>query len=248
MQTPAVPHLPEPDPSPRKVAITYGDDNYRAQRDILARELRALNMFDLVRVYTPGSMSADFRDFFAPYRNQRGGGFFIWKPYICIEATKNMFEGEYLLYIDAGCSIRSDQRSRLDDYFEMARTSPSGILCFQMTHLPERDWTKADTFAHLGLALDGPEAIRGQLIGTCWVLCLNPHSRQLLAEWYDIARHHTHLFTDIPSTLPNAPSFRENRHDQSAWSLLNKRAGSTAIADETYGPAARVLLATRRRG
>jgi hypothetical protein len=233
---------------PRKVAITFGDDNYRTQRDNLARELRALEMFDLVRVYTPGSLSVEFRDFLAPYRNHRGAGFFLWKPFICLEAARNMSDGEYLVYIDAGCSVRPEYRARFDDYFDMARTSPSGILCFQMGHLPEQDWAKGDIFAHLGLESNGPEATSGQMIGTFWVLHLNPRSRQLLADWYDIARHHTHLFTDTTGTLPNAPSFKENRHDQSVWSLLNKMAGSTAIADETYGPAARVIVATRRRG
>lgn len=41
-----------------------------------------------------------------------------------------------------------------------------------------------------------------------------------VAHRCDIALNHATLLTDDPSALPNAPGFKEHRHDQSIFSTL----------------------------
>jgi hypothetical protein len=43
------------------------------------------------------------------------------------------------------------------------------------------------------------------------------------------------LIDDSPSKLPNYPSFHENRHDQSLFSVIRKKCGTEMTDfDETY--------------
>ena len=44
-----------------------------------------------------------------------------------------------------------------------------------------------------------------------------------MQEWLEAFYKHFELIDDSPSTIPNLPEFRENRHDQSVWSVLNKK-------------------------
>ena len=48
-------------------------------------------------------------------------------------------------------------------------------------------------------------------------------------KWYDVMTNHFHLCTDEPSSLPNHPNFKENRHDQSVFSMLSKIYGIETI-------------------
>ena len=58
---------------------------------------------------------------------------------------------------------------------------------------------------------------------------------QFAEQWYDLCNNHFDLITDTPSKLPNDPSFVENRHDQSALSVIGKRYNPKLIsANETY--------------
>ena len=42
------------------------------------------------------------------------------------------------------------------------------------------------------------------------------------------------LVDDSPSRIPNHPSFCENRHDQSCFSLIRKTRGCIILEDETW--------------
>lgn len=46
---------------------------------------------------------------------------------------------------------------------------------------------------------------------------------QIIQEWLEVFYKHFELIDDSPSRIPNLPEFRENRHDQSVWSVLNKK-------------------------
>jgi len=75
----------------------------------------------------------------------------------------------------------------------------------------------------------------GQLIGGVWFLRVQPSTEALLQRWAEVTTAETYRFVDdSPTTLPNAPSFVEHRHDQSVWSVLRKLAGGPLTDDITH--------------
>lgn len=112
----------------------------------------------------------------------------------------------------------------------MCKTHESGIVSFQLTHL-EQFWTKNDICQHLGASQN--ELLSGQLVGGIFLLRKCKAVVDLVDKWYETGSHYN-LIDDSPSLTPNIPEFRENRHDQSIWSILRKQHGSIILPDETY--------------
>ena len=143
---------------------------------------------------------------------------------------KKMKHGDLLLYLDGGCELKQTGIKRLMEYFDIVKNSKYGILSFRLDHLPEKQWTKMDTF----IALQGLEHKNsGQLISGAFVIKKCDHTLFLIHEWYKYMCNY-HLIDDSPSIKPNDLSFREHRHDQSIFSLIRKKYGTETLLDETW--------------
>ena len=138
-------------------------------------------------------------------------------------------KNDILLYADSGCVLNINGKKRLHEYFDMVQDSEYGIISFQMTHV-EKKWTKMDIFKHFD-AYDYLET--GQLISGIFIIRKCEHSVDLVNTWYEACQHYD-LINDSPSNSSNHPDFIENRHDQSVWSIIRKKYGTTIINDETY--------------
>lgn len=140
-----------------------------------------------------------------------------------------MNENDVLVYADAGCVMNVNGKKRLYEYFDMVNNSEYGMLSFQMD-MPEKSWTKMDIFKHL----DAYELLEtGQLIATTFVIRKCEHTMKLVNKWYNTCNDYD-LINDSPSKSKNDATFKENRHDQSVWSVIRKKYGSIIINDETY--------------
>jgi hypothetical protein len=100
---------------------------------------------------------------------------------------------------------------------------------FQLEHL-EHTWTKGDLldlYPNLGHTK--------QLNTTTFLLKKSEKSMNLIREWRElVCSQNFHLVDDSPSNLPNHPSFCENRHDQSCFSLIRKTRGCIILDDDTW--------------
>ena len=135
---------------------------------------------------------------------------------------ESLAEGDILVYLDAGCTINARARKRFDEYIELARKTECGVVCFEQKGLPEREWCKADLLQYAG-ALDDPAITETpQFMSGLFIIRKCPLSIEFVDKWYDLSHNHFNLTTDEPSALPNLEGFRENRHDQSAFSVLLK--------------------------
>ena len=72
-----------------------------------------------------------------------------------------------------------------------------------------------DIFHHFGVQND-PKFTNTPTIAATKTL-------KIINEWFDVFKTHFHLIDDSPSIVPNDESFQENRHDQSIWSIINKK-------------------------
>ena len=69
----------------------------------------------------------------------RGGGYWIWKPYIISKMLEQINENDILVYIDAGChiNITKESKQRFNEYINMINNSKCGLLRFQ-THIKKK--------------------------------------------------------------------------------------------------------------
>jgi hypothetical protein len=151
--------------------------------------------------------------------NRRGYGYFRWKPYIALQTFMELTEGSVLIYIDARDSVLPGQNYWLDKLIEDPRLD---MVAYQLQGFLEHAWTKADLLSMFHLPVDGQHASSNQYSANFFALRVNNKTRHFLEHWNGFMQAHYRLCSDVPSRLHNHPSFRENRYDQSVFSLLIK--------------------------
>ena len=197
-----------------KVFITYGDARFNRSKARILGEASRFGLFDRIRGWGPEDLDLNFvtRNY-AILNQPRGGGFWLWKPYVIWETLRDMADGDVLMYADAGCTFLSTP----EPYVRLA--AQYGLVAFRI-ELPQGHYTKGAVFAALDMPMDmwAPE---GQIIGGILLLQKRPFTSFLIAEWLRLCQDER-LITDADtsSTAPNHPLFVDHRHDQSIWSLL----------------------------
>ena len=69
-------------------------------------------------------LSISFRNEFKSILSmKRGGGYWIWKFDIILNKLEEINNGEFLIYVDSGCTVNTNGTKRLEEYIEMIKNS-----------------------------------------------------------------------------------------------------------------------------
>lgn len=214
--------------------ISYGNEKFKESRERIEKEAKDTGWFSNVKIYTPENIGNSFVKEHAEFlnNNARGGGYWIWKPYIIREQLKIMNQGDFLVYLDSGSTINNQGKTRLNYYLNVLNDSKSGVLGFQMNYI-EKCWTKMDLAKYLGIMNNSSIMDSGQVMATAIIFQKNAKSIELVEKWYELTKvQNYHLLDDSPSILANDKCFEEHRHDQSIFSLLIKKLEGSLLTDE----------------
>lgn len=164
--------------------------------------------------YTDSDIDDDFKSKYSNILNsKRGGGYWIWKPYIILDMFNKMSDGDYLVYMDSGANFIKDP----SEYLEMI--DDKGILAFSMIQKTSK-WTKGDCFFYVNREDKESFKDENQLQGTYIFFRKCEYSVNFVKKWLYYCTL-TGLVTDEPNRkMNNFDDFIEHRHDQSIFSLL----------------------------
>lgn len=202
----------------KKVLVSFANEKYYRSLDILEKTSLEIGKVDKMIKYTQESLKNS--EFWK--KNQyilskpRGCGYWIWKPYIILDALNNLSEGDIVMYSDAGVSVIDD----LSPLFEIASSNSShGMMLFANGEHKNYTWTKKDCFALMGC--DSEEYWNGQhLTATTSVWVNNKENIEFLKEYQRYLRD-PRIVTDDPNMFgANRPQFKDHRHDQSVLSIM----------------------------
>lgn len=221
----------------QNIFLTFGgpSQHYRNRVLELSRQARNLDFFHEIRGITDKDLIDGHHEFYQKHGNflndnSRGYGFWLWKPYIVLSTLYEMNDGDFLFYLDSGCSINNGGKERIQEYINMIKEqSEFDILSFQMDHLQEVKYTKRELLNHLNT--DIKDMNSGQCLAGILIFRKGKHSIKVVEEWYRLASI-PHLINDERND--EYRQFVDHRHDQSIYSLLVKKYGSLKIPDETY--------------
>ncbi|MCC8423668.1 hypothetical protein [Mucilaginibacter sp. UR6-11] len=232
--------------------VTYGDKQYTHQRELLKIMAEVSGFFDEVHVFTPQDLDPQFKHHFRDILNcPRGGGYWIWKPWLMHKMFNVLHNDDMLVYCDAGCTINSHGKERFKQYLELVSDSDTGSLGFELPH-KEIEYTKQEVIEYFNAS---DEILKSdQLMATSVILKKCGHADFLIEKWYQTLLEKPSLFTDAKDLTIQNNQFIDHRHDQSVFSVIRKIYGSEVIPDDTYfldfnkhgmlSP----IWATRRRG
>lgn len=227
---------------------TFGNlPTYTRSVITICNEASESGYFNTVTSYNQNTIPSTEREREFMQTNRRGYGYWIWKANVILDMMMKVPEGDIIVYADAGCGISRtpEARVKFTEWISDVVEHPTHRISFQMPH-KEETWTKGDIFDLL--ECNTPEYREtGQHLATIQIYMNNPDNRAFVRKYKEyMAANNYHYVSDAPSRVPNAPSFRDNHHDQSILSLMFKKWGS-AKRDDHWNDPKYPIIAIRRR-
>lgn len=227
--------------------ISYADDRPYAV-DRIKKQAESFNTFSSISVYNNNNIyDDDFKKKYSYVLNQkRGGGYWLWKYYLINKKIKEIDDGEYIIYCDAGCELNNKGMKRYYEYLDMLKESSYGFLSFPLewnkTAEPpplngctEKVWTIKQLFEYFNININSEIANSPQIAGGILIIKKCENTLKILDGYRKVIEYDDKLTTDYYNKINQHSFFRENRHDQSIWGLLRKIHGTILLdKDETF--------------
>jgi hypothetical protein len=201
----------------RKILINYANGMYINSQRNNSRTGLEVGGFDEVRDFNYGDIDDDFK-----IKNQdilsqnRGAGYWIWKPYFILKVLDTMSENDILFYCDSGSFFVGD----FNDYlFQKCFDDKNGLILFNGNHINYK-FTKRDCFFYMGC--DEKEYVEGNHLTASFQLV---RKTDFTLNFYNEHLKYStdyRISTDRPNECgyENYEGFIDHRHDQSILSLL----------------------------
>jgi hypothetical protein len=204
--------------------ITYGTNHFLPRAIDLAK--KAETQFKRTQVYSKEDIDDDFREANDNILSRsRGDGYWLWKPHIINKALANVKRGDILVYCDASYDLTGDLCSKVKDHFVKNKGSYAYVLkdhhFVHKARWTEVRFSKGDAFARIGVDMNNMSEPLQAWAGFI-ALRKCSESCQLVSDWLKYGQD-PQIITDDISIVENHVDFVDNRHDQTALSLLCKK-------------------------
>mmetsp|Transcript_4338 Transcript_4338/g.9715 ORF Transcript_4338/g.9715 Transcript_4338/m.9715 type:complete len:308 (-) Transcript_4338:119-1042(-) len=218
---------------------TYADHKYAKSRERIVREANETGWFTTVRGLGPEDLSETFQKRFDDILVlPRGGGYWVWKYDVIEQALQTMEEGDFLVYLDAGCKVNKQGEDRFWEYIKMVKESSFDMICVQLTW-PEHIFTTQRVFDAFNVTRNNIGITQtGQFEGGTLLMQKGPHLSDWLSKVSDVLVRDPWLITDKYNNEAKTvdTQFKDNRHDQSISSVSRKQLGCIVVdGSETWG-------------
>ena len=224
--------------------ISYASRHFNDRYNKITTLGTQCGLFDTFKCFREQDIDTHFKEKYKNIWNMsKGGGYWIWKPYIIAKMLSQINDNDILVYIDAGChiNISPESKNRFNEYIDMCNTSKTGLLRFQLTH-QEKHYTNRQTIQYFKNKFNINDELMNtyldsfQLLATVIILRKNEYTINFFNQLLEILNDDSKLYTDIYTNMYyNVYPNEKHRHDQSIMSLLYKHInGDLIIDDETW--------------
>jgi hypothetical protein len=202
---------------------SFSDKRLHKSLERIGKQAKGMDFFEQVLLYDEDKLSKKFRKEYTHLLTANTFYLCVWKPQVILQTFEKMRDGDMLLYADSGCHLNRFGIKRLEEYFDMARRSETGILATVFDQsMPERKWTKGDTFDYFNCRDTPSITDTPQIQATTFIIKKSERTIGFLKRWLRV-------FTDDPLLADrnyfknsNLEDFSDHRSDQSFFSILGK--------------------------
>ncbi len=206
--------------SPKIYLLSYADGIYNERQNRITEIAEKCGQFDKALSWTRKRFLAEYDWFYKKYRHildqERGAGYWLWKPHLIHETLKTLNDGDILVYMDAGDLLAETEGLR-DMLIDLMKDKDIYLTDGAYRH---GDWTKRDCFVLMKCDEEKyHNAIQMEAGISVW-----KKSSEAIIRSYEWRLHCllTQVLTDAPNHcgLPNLEGFKDHRHDQSVLTNL----------------------------
>jgi hypothetical protein len=209
-----------------KYCVSFATENLNDSLNRITTQLYNTKEFDAIIILRPKMfLEQAHKTFWDTHKdfilsNQRGYGYWIWKPYIIKHVFDHMMnDWDILLWSDAGCEINLLQEK---PFSVLWKTTYADKIVGSFNR-PEIEWTKRDAFIFLEMDQNKEAYDTNQHQASVISFCKTPSTSTIVNIWFQTCSTQYNLLDDSPSKNTKRGPFREHRHDQSIFSLLTKK-------------------------
>ena len=202
----------------KKVFLTYTDSKFDKQKKAALLFAWLFGNFDKVIGTSPQNIHQIFKNKYQEILSApKGGGYWLWKPYIINKTLKKLNHGDFLFYSDASSIFLK----KVDILIQELDKHNQDIMGFELP-LIEEQWTKPDLFINMGC--EGEKYSRSNQIMASFILIKKSVNSEIFIKQYlDYACDKTNL-TDLENDkVIKSECLIDHRYDQSIFSLLYKK-------------------------
>ena len=149
------------------------------------------------------------------------------------QAMATIKEGDFLVWLDAGCKINKGGENRFQEYINMLNNSQYDVLGFQVkVKYSEIKWTTQRLFLAFGVEEGDVDITHtGQIQSGTLIFQKGPHYRKWMELCRSVITMDPWMITDKFSSESHSLNclFIENRHDQSIMSVAMKKLGWVSL-------------------
>jgi len=192
----------------------YGESRLRLNASAERHGVTTIRSYDWEQFKATGF----YRENKAILDRPTGMGYWLWKPYIILEALKSVSEGDIVVYADSGLEIVAP----LDTLFGICRDG-NPVMLFGNGDLVNSMWTKRDCF--ILMDCDTEDHWRAPQCDAAFGLFQKDETTlRFVTEWLEYCRD-PRILTDDANTCGrrNLPDFISHRRDQSVLSLMVRK-------------------------
>jgi len=204
----------------KKYFLVYNDDTHTQDLERLLDSVRRYSDFEII-IFEKKDISLEFREKNRQILEEnRGGGYWLWKPYIIWKTLvdNKLNEDDLLFYMDSKYFFLKPFEGlyldKMRDRDILAWKNKPNEPLYKM-----KEWCKMDVIHEMGIY----DAVFKDNLEIGWAGALivkkNENAITIIKEWLDYCCNY-HLLTDSPSIIPNSPVYSEHRHDQSLLSVV----------------------------
>ena len=148
----------------------------------------------------------------------RGGGYWLWKPYIINETLKKINDNDMLFYIDTKYYFIEDFTKLYSEHMKnndllVWKNKPNEPVFYM------KNYCKMDVINKYNMF----DKVFNENAEDCWagalVIKKNVNTIKYIQEWLDMCCIYENI-TDSPSNQGNSSLFIDHRHDQSLLSVV----------------------------
>ena len=202
--------------------VTYANEKFVEQQDYL-NAIAATNGFNTIPYSREDIEKTEFyKENKEILDSEMGDGYWLWKPYVILDAMNKLDEGDVILYSDCGDMFHPDIKRYVDEVFDeddQCMLLVGGFL--------NGEWTKRDCFVYMDCDEKDYWEVKQLETGVC-IWRVTEESKKTVAEWLKHCCDPRILIGESnESGKPEIMGFKEHRHDQSVLTNLAVRDGLT---------------------
>lgn len=196
--------------------VSYANGKFLNALDYLEKSLDNSPSIKLLK-YTDKDLPINFVNQYSQhFKVKRGGGYWLWKPYVILDAIKKLNDGDILIYVDSGMSAITDVNLFLN-YFAKIR---SDIFLFKNHGLQNQVWTKRDCFVLMDCDSE-MYYFDDQVNAAVQIYRKSNFSMTFLKEYFEYCSNIDIVGDGVSKLNEEFVSFKEHRHDQSVLTNLS---------------------------